>query len=158
MNRMVVSLSAAVLLAASPGVTLAQSDQPDATIDYTGGSVALGIGYSWGKGVLHFKGMDYPFTANGLSVANVGASSVTASGNVYHLYNVQDFPGNYTAAGAGVTIAAGVSGAAMQNQNGVVIQIGATNQGLQFTFAPSGIAVALAGEPTSASGSSTPSR
>jgi hypothetical protein len=156
MSRKFVTLATAMLLASFPVMTFAD-EQPDATVDYSGGSVALGIGYSWGQGVLHYKGQDYPFHINGLSIANVGASSVQASGSVYHLYRVSDFPGNYTAGSAGVTIAGGVAGTAMSNQNGVVIQMGATTQGLQFTLAPSGIAVAFAGEPT-ASGSSSPSR
>jgi len=46
----------------------------------------------------------------------------------------------------------------MQNQNGVVVQMGATTQGLQFTLAPSGIAIALEGSPTPMAGSSSPSK
>ena len=157
MNRTILSLAVVGLLALSPGVSLAD-DQPDATIDYSGGSAALGIGYSWGQGVLHYKGMNYPFKVNGLSIADVGASSVQASGSVYHLSKIEDFPGNYTAASAGVTIAGGGSGTAMQNQNGVVVQMGATTQGLQFTLAPSGIAFALEGSPTPMAGSSSPPR
>lgn len=132
-----------------------QSEKPDATIDFSGGSVALGVGYSWGHGVLHFQGKDYPFTANGFSVVNVGASSVEASGNVYHLTKVEDFPGNYTAIAAGATIAGGGTGAAMENQHGVVIQATSRNQGLQLTLAPSGIAIALEGPPATMSGSSS---
>lgn len=157
MNRTILSLAVVGLLALSPGVSLAD-DQPDGTITYQGGSAALGIGFSWGQGILHFKGMDYPFKVNGLSIANVGASSIQASGTVYHLSSIEQFPGNYTAATAGVTIAGGGGGTAMQNQNGVVIQMGATTQGLQFTLAPSGIAVALEGSPTPMAGSSSPSK
>ncbi len=160
MRSMIASLAAVALLALSPGASLAQSDQPDATVDFSGGSVAAGIGFSWGSGTLHFKGMDYPFSVKGLSVADVGASSVQTSGNVYHLTKVEDFPGNYTAITAGVTIAGGGSGTAMRNQNGVVMQVSSTNKGLQFTLAPSGISVAFAGSPMRAaepaSGTTTP--
>jgi len=156
MNYKLASLFTVALLALTPGPSLAQSDKPDATFDFSGGSIAAGIGYSWGSGVLHFRGMDYPFTVNGLSIVNVGASSVKASGSVYHLTKVEDFPGNYTAVSAGVTVAGGGSVTAMQNQNGVVMHVAATNQGLQFTLAPSGVAVALAGPPTPMSGSSSP--
>ena len=138
--------------AASSG---AQSEKPDATIEFSGGSVALGIGYSWGHGVLHFQGKDYPFTANGFSVVNVGASSVEATGNVYNLKKVEDFPGNYMAAAAGATVAGGAAGAAMENQHGVVIRATSKNQGLQLTLAPSGIAIALEGPPAAMSGSSS---
>jgi hypothetical protein len=154
MNRMIVTLSAVALLALSPQASMAQSDRPDATFEFSGGSVAAGIGYSWGHGTLHFQGKDYPFTANGLSIVNVGASSIKASGNVYHLTKVEDFPGNYTAISAGATVAGGGSVTAMQNQNGVVVHVAATTQGLQFTLAPSGVAFAFAGPPTEMSGSS----
>lgn len=159
MSRMIVNLAAAALLALVPGATLAQSDQPVGTVEYTGGSVALGIGYSWGSGLLHFQNQVYPFTVNGLSVVNVGASSVKATGEVYNLTKAEDFPGNYVAATAGVTVAGGGSGSVMRNQNGVVIKMGTTTQGLQFTLAPSGISVAFAGAPTpgpAPAGSTTP--
>lgn len=156
MNRTILSLAVVGLLALSPGVSLA--DEPDGTITYTGGSAALGIGFSWGQGILHFKGMDYPFKVNGLSIADVGASKIQATGTVWHLSSIEQFPGNYTAAKAGVTVAGGGGGTAMQNQNGVVIQMGATTQGLQFTLAPSGIAIALEGSPTPMAGSSSPSK
>ncbi len=162
MNRMMIVITAAGLLAFAPGANLAiaeqNAEQPDATIDYTGGSVALGLGYSWGQGVLHFKGMDYPFTVNGISAGDVGASSINAAGNVYHLAKVADFPGTYTAITGGITVGGGASGTAMQNQNGVVMQVASTTQGLQLTIAPSGITVAFHGSPTPMAGSSTPSR
>ena len=155
MNHMIASLAALALLTLSP-VARAQSDAPDASVDFSGGSVAVGIGYSWGQGVLHFKGMNYPLKVSGLSVANVGASSISASGNVYHLTKVEDFGGTYTAATAGMTIAGGAAATAMQNQNGVVMNVTSTTRGLQFTLAPSGISVAFEGEPTPIAGSSTP--
>jgi hypothetical protein len=40
-------------------------------------------------------------------------------------------------------VAGGVSGAVMRNQNGVLIQLSATRQGLQFTLAPAGIRISL---------------
>jgi hypothetical protein len=126
----------------------AQSDKPVATIDYSGGSVAAGIGFSWGHGVLHFQGKDYRFTTNGLDIIDVGASSVEASGKVYNLKEIEDFPGNYVAATAGATVAGGAGAVAMQNQHGVVIEAVSTTAGLQLTLAPSGIAVALEGPPT----------
>jgi hypothetical protein len=164
MNGVTISLAAAAFLALSAGASWAQSDKPaeipDATIEYSGGSVALGVGYSWGHGILHFKGADYRFTANGLSLANVGASSVKATGTVYHLAKIEDFPGNYTGIGAGATIAGGGAVAAMRNQNGVVIHVASTTRGLQFTLAASGVAITLEAPPSSppATGSTTAPR
>jgi hypothetical protein len=160
MNKITV-LSAAALLTLSAGASWAQSarpEVPDATFEYSGGSLAVGFGYSWGQGVLHFKGADYRFTVNGLDIANIGASSVTASGKVYHLAKIEEFPGNYVGVGAGVTVAGGAAIFGMRNQNGVLIDVLSTTQGLQFTFAGSGAAVTLDAPPSRATGSSLPSR
>jgi hypothetical protein len=35
-------------------------------------SVALGVGVSWGDGVLEYRGKKYPFTIDGLSVLDLG--------------------------------------------------------------------------------------
>lgn len=150
--------AAIFLLALAPGAGFAQSDRPDATVELSGGSAALGIGYSWGNGTLNYQGRAYPFTVKGLSVANVGASSVQASGNVYHLAKLEDFDGNYTAVTAGATVGGGAGVAAMQNQHGVVMQLTSTTQGLQFTLAPAGMAVALQDAAGTPAGSSSPQR
>ena len=80
----------------------------------------------------------------GISIVDVGASNYTASGAVYNLKKVDDFAGTYTAATAGATVAGGVSGTIMRNQNGVEIHLSATRQGLQFTLAPEGLKISLA--------------
>jgi hypothetical protein len=118
-------------------------DTPDATLKLSGGSVAVGVGYTWGGGTLTYKGKTYQVELSGLSVADVGASKIEASGSVYHLNKLADFDGNYTAATAGVTIAGGGSATAMQNQNGVVINIVSTTQGLKFALAASGVSLKI---------------
>jgi hypothetical protein len=122
---------------------MAADQGPDGTIEFSGGSVAVGIGYTWGSGKLVFQGRQYNLQVTGLSIADVGVSDYTATGSVYSLKKAEDIEGTYAAATAGATVAGGVSGAAMKNQNGVLIQFSATRQGLQFTFAPAGIKVTL---------------
>ena len=73
----------------------------------------------------------------------MGASKIEASGKVYHLNTLADFDGNYTAATAGITIAGGGSATAMRNQNGVVINILSTTQGLKFALAASGMSLKI---------------
>jgi len=130
------------MVVATLGVALSVAsaeDKPDATLKLSGGSVAAGIGYTWGGGTLTYKGKTYDVELSGLSVADVGATKIEAKGSVYHLSKLEDFDGNYTAATAGMTIAGGGSATAMQNQNGVVIQIVSTTQGLKFALAASGV-------------------
>ena len=111
-----------LVLVVSTGFTQAAKEgKPDATLRLSGKSVAAGIGFSWGKGTLTYKGKDYPVSVKGLSLGKVGISGVTASGEVHNLKKLQDFDGNYTAAGAGITLAGGGSAVAMKNQNGVAV-------------------------------------
>jgi hypothetical protein len=121
----------------------AAEQAPDATIELSGGAVAAGIGYSWGKGILDYQGKQYKLKVSGLSIADVGASEYTASGSVYNLHNVRDIEGTYTAAEAGATVAGGASATAMQNAKGVIIRMTATRQGLQFTLAAKGVTIKL---------------
>jgi len=107
-----------------------QAKKPDATVEFSGGSVAAGIGYSWGSGTLTYKDVKYPITVAGLSAGSVGATDSTASGSVYNLKKVEDFEGNYAAVGAGATVGGGGSLSTMRNQNGVVIDSVSTSQGL----------------------------
>jgi len=140
MRRFLVGLVASQLLL-FPAMA---ADVADGTIELSGGSVALGIGYSWGSGKLVYQGQTYPLKVQGLSIVDVGASSYTATGTVYHLKKVEDFNGTFTAGSVGATVAGGASGTVMRNQNGVSIELTATRQGLQFTLAPEGVKLSIA--------------
>src|SRR5258706_710287 len=143
MFRSTMAAIAAAFVLAMP-VAASADEAPDATLEISGGSVAAGIGYTWGKGTLRYDGRSIPVTFKGLSLAAVGGESIRASGDVYHLAKLADFEGNYTAASAGATVAGGGSVAAMQNQNGVVIKLRSTGQGLQFNLSVEGVAFAVA--------------
>jgi len=115
------------------------ADKADATIRLTSGSVAAGIGWSWGSGVLTYKGKEYPISVKGLSLGKVGITKATASGEVFHLNTLKDFDGNYTAAGAGITLAGGRSAVTMKNQNGVRVRVISTNRGADITLGGGGV-------------------
>jgi hypothetical protein len=134
---------ALAIVALMAGTALAQ-DKPDATLVLSGGSVAAGIGWSWGSGTLTYQGKQYPISVEGLSVgATVGGASYTASGDVYGLKSLDDFNGNYTAAAAGITVGGGAEGTKMQNQKGVTIKVLSTTTGLTFNLATAGVKLAL---------------
>ncbi len=106
-------------------------------------SVAIGVGVSWGDGVLEYRGKKYPFTVEGLSVIDLGVSKVSARGDVTNLKKVEDFAGTYTAAGAGGTVGGGAAVAALKNQNGVDMKLTATTQGVKLTLAAAGVSIKL---------------
>ena len=124
-------------------IVQARKEKPDGTVRISSGSVAAGIGFTWGGGVLTYKGKDYPFDVSGLSVAEVGITKAEASGSVYHLKKLADFNGNYTGVGAGVTVAGGGGGMALKNQSGVVLNLVGTTQGLKFKLGVDGVKVTL---------------
>jgi len=117
--------------------------QPDATINLTGGSVAAGIGWVWGNGELTYQGKKYPVKLSGVSVADVGAAHITATGNVYNMTTLKDFEGNYTAASAGLTIGGGGSAAILRNEHGVVIKLLSTTAGLRFNLSADGVNIKI---------------
>jgi len=120
------------------------AESHDAVIELSGGSVAVGIGYSWGSGTLIFQGKRYPLKVSGLSVASVGITDYTAAGSVENLKRPQDIAGVYTAVAAGGTLGGGAGVSAMKNQYGVVIHLTSTTQGLSLTLAAEGLKIALA--------------
>jgi hypothetical protein len=112
-------------------------------VKISSGSVAAGVGFSWGGGVLSYQGKEYPFDVSGLSVADVGISKAEASGSVSHLKKLEDFNGNYTGVSAGATVAGGGGGMALKNQNGVVLHLVGTTQGLKFKLGVDGVKITL---------------
>ncbi len=115
------------------------SGKPSATLELSSGSVAAGIGFSWGGGTLTYKGKSYAVGVKGLSIGKVGISKATATGKVYNLHKLQDFDGNYTALAAGIAVAGGGGAATMQNQNGVRIELQATTRGIDVTVGGAGV-------------------
>jgi len=116
---------------------------PVGTLTLKGGSVAAGIGYTWGHGDLEYRNKTHEFTVKGISVVNVGASKYTARGEVYDLKRIEDFAGNYVAAAAGVAVAGGATATYLKNEHGVVIKLIETDIGLQFNLAAEGVHIAL---------------
>jgi len=125
------------------GLAMAQDKKVDATLTMSEGQVALGIGYSWGKGVLTFQGKEYPFKVKGISVVDIGITKATSMGKVYNLKKLEDFNGNYTAASAEGTIAGGAGALTMKNQNGVVIDLVSTTAGVNLKLSVEGVSITL---------------
>ena len=125
------------------GLAVAQSNKSVGTLELTEGTVAVGIGFSWGKGTLTYQGKKYPVKVEGLSVGEVGVDRATALGKVRDLKKLDDFDGNYVAAGAGATVVRGTSVAALKNQNGVKIALKSATKGASLKLAAEGIKLSV---------------
>jgi len=143
MKRLTLSVLVLVTSLSLFGSVFAQAKKPDATLKLSEGQVAVGIGWSWGKGVLTFKGKHHPFKVEGLSVVDVGVTKANAVGKVYHLKKLSDFNGTYTSAAAEGTIGGGAGVSTMKNQNGVVIDLQSTTQGVNVKLAGEGVKFTL---------------
>lgn len=138
-NSKIIGISI-LLFAMVAGV--AQAAGPDAILRVSGGSFALGIGWSWGSGTLTYKGKDYPVKTKGLSVGKVGATGVSINGQVFNLHHLQDFNGHYDYGGAGtrgVTVGGGKTGTVMTNQAGVMIRVSTTQKGVDVNATGGGV-------------------
>lgn len=144
MTRRSVTLAILMAFVLTAGVALSDDKTPDGTVHLSQGTVAVGIGYSWGSGTLEYRGQSYRVKIKGLSIGQAGVSKVEASGNVFNLAKLEDFSGNYTAAGVEATVAGGLGATALRNQNGVVIYLTTTTRGLNFKLATEGVQITLA--------------
>jgi len=121
----------------------AQDWVPAATLELSQGSVAAGIGFSWGSGTLTYLGRTYPVKVRGLSVGEAGFTWGTAKGIVLDLKRLEDLSGTYVAGGAGATVFGGGEAVTMKNQNGVVVELTTSNVGVSFKLAVSGVRLTL---------------
>lgn len=133
------------MVATLAGLALAAEKKktPDATLTLSKGQVAVGIGWSWGEGVLAFKGKHYPFKVEGLSVGDVGITKAEAEGKVYNLKKLEDFNGTYASAAAEATVGVGAGASAMKNEKGVVIHLFPKTKGVNLKLAGEGVKFTL---------------
>ena len=134
---------AALVFCVMGTVSQATEVVPSGTVSIETKAVAVGVGFSWGEGVLTFQGKEYPFKLKGLSVIDIGVSSISAQGNVYHLNKIEDFAGTFSAAEAGIAVGGGAGAQAMKNQNGVVMEVTSRKAGVQLKLAPEGIKIKM---------------
>lgn len=117
---------------------------PSATATFSAESVAVGVGYTWGHGVLTYKGQTYPFTVKGLSAVGAGAEEMAGTADIYNLKAKEDFAGIYSEAGVGGSVGtAGHGTAILKNHKGVEVRLHAKNKGLAIHLAVSGVAVSF---------------
>ena len=105
--------------------------------------VAAGVGWTWGGGTLKFKGKTYKFDLQGLNVAAVGISKISAKGEAYNLKDASDLAGTYVTASAGLAVIKGKAGLIMRNDKGVVINLNADQTGAQLNLGTDGLKITM---------------
>lgn len=117
---------------------------PSGTIEVTAEQLRLLLGGASGKGTLHYQGKQYPFTMKAMSAGGVGYTKITATGNVYFLNKLEDFPGTYSAATIGAAVGAGVGGSQYENNKGVFISVKSKTEGVALNLGLAGVQVSFA--------------
>lgn len=117
----------------------------DGSVKIDATQFALVIGGSSGGGTLDFQGKTYEFKLEGLTAGiNVGMSKVEGNGFVYDLKDIAQFPGTYKVFSAGAAAVAGAGTVYLKNENGVIMTIGTTSEGLQLNLSSaSGVKVKM---------------
>ena len=118
--------------------------QPDATVELRQVQVAyLGSG-AYGTGQLFYQGKVYPFKVGGLGVGGIGASTVEASGNVYNLTDIRQFPGIYVQGRVGFALGTASAGHLwLKNDNGVVLNLQAKRTGLMLSLGGDAVRISM---------------
>jgi hypothetical protein len=143
MGRYFAGLGAATLLACI-GMTPPSHAQAMGEVRVIFAKAALIAGAGGGRGILTYRGHDYPFRVYGLSVGvTAGASAMRLTGRVTGLREVKDFAGTYDAVGGGGAWIGGVGGVQLSNRQGVVITLQGLVAGMEFAANRSGIRISL---------------
>jgi hypothetical protein len=105
--------------------------RPSGTVTMT---QAFLSGEGGGSGVLTFRGRSYPFTLTGSLIGLGAISTLQASGEVYKLRDVSQFPGAWIQGTGSLAIATKANGELwLENRNGVVMHLTAAQAGLTFS-------------------------
>ena len=137
---MVISL---VFLIAS--VALAEEKIPSGTIEIDETQLGFIIGGDVGKGVLHYKGVDLYFKTGGIKVGGMGIAKISAVGEVYDLFDIDQFPGIYVTGDYGIALGGGVGGLVLKNENGVFLRLRSTLEGVALAVGLEGLTIKLEG-------------
>ena len=72
-----------------------------------------------------------------------GISKAQANGDVYNLSDPAKLGGTYVAAEAGLTLAGGMGGMVLRNQDGVILHLRSISQGARLQLGTSGLIIKM---------------
>jgi hypothetical protein len=138
------SAGLATLLVLAAGLPAPSYAQAPGYVSVVFAKAGVIVGAGGGRGVLTYRGRDYPFRVSGLSLGfTIGASAMRLTGRVSGLRELKDFSGTYDAVGAGGAFVGGFGGVQLTNKKGVTMTLQGVEAGLEFAANRSGIRIAL---------------
>jgi len=152
-KRMVVRLafaSACVLYLAgcvgsvALGPDAVEGKTPDGTIEMHEVQAAYMASGSGGGGSLSFRDVQYAFDVGGVGIGGIGLSTIEATGEVYNLRDLGQFPGTYGQARYGFAIGTASAGDLwLQNEAGVIMHLKAKRTGLMLSLGGDAVVIKM---------------
>jgi hypothetical protein len=132
---------AVIALFAPVGLTTpSQAETGYVRVVFTKVSFVAGAGA--GRGILTFRGHDYPFRVSGLSLgATIGASTTKLVGRALNIRGPRDIVGTYASMGAGAALAGGVGGVMLQQADGVTLELHGAKVGVEVSVNLAGVTI-----------------
>ena len=126
------------------GPDAVKGQTPDATVEMREVQAAyIGSG-SAGTGILFFRGVQYPFEVGGAGVGGIGLSTIDATGEVYNLGALGQFPGTYGQARYGFAIGTASAGDLwLQNEASVIMHLKAKREGLMLSLGGDAVVISM---------------
>ncbi len=101
------------------------------------------VGAGGGNGTLRCHGKAYRLTVGGIGLGSLGIAAADLAGTASNVHNPADVAGTYGAAGAGITFVGGGQVATLQNEKGVVLNVGGGQVGFQVSLGLAGMTIGL---------------
>jgi hypothetical protein len=126
------------------GPDAVRGQTPDGNVDMQEVQAAyIGSG-SAGTGTLFYRGVQYPFEVGGVGVGGFGLSTINATGEVYNLNDLGQFPGTYGQARYGFAIGTASGGDLwLQNESGVILHLKAKREGLMLSLGGDAVVISM---------------
>jgi hypothetical protein len=117
---------------------------PDGTVDMRQVQAAFIGSGGGGSGTLYFQGRAYQFIVAGLGIGGIGASTVDATGDVYKLSDISQFPGAYAQGRYGFALGTKSGGDLwLQNETGVILHLRAKREGLMLSLGGDAVVIKM---------------
>ena len=126
------------------GPDAVRGQTPDGTVEMQEVQAAyIGSG-SAGTGILFYRGAQHPFEVGGVGVGGLGLSTINATGEVYNLRDLGQFPGTYGQARYGFAIGTASGGDLwLQNESGVILHLKAKRTGLMLSLGGDAVVISM---------------
>ena len=119
----------------------AEKFKPTGTVSVDATSVVVGIGVSWGNGVLTFQDEDHSFKVSGLSLVGIGGSSISAKGTVFNLEKIEDFPGTWVEVSGDAVLGLASAGGLTMRKGDVYMTLSGTQKGAKISAGGGGLTI-----------------